>query len=307
MPDVALPSGLFYNLTVRPQNHPFQASLLDLPDLTLEEIAKHLPVKDLASCMLCCTTLRSLLLPRLSAMVRARSMGKKWALNACGRALFADIGGRVAAGVAAYEDAESVSNWAIWTAALRGLTGDVPALFKTWVGMKATSLSTTTSDRSLDLSIFLYLFLLAESLGFKIITEMMKVVWGLASEGSAMALGPANWDTIFRELKTCQEGFGLNFHPFVAFTGNWSFPEPDLELPVGPSIDFFKLQCELYKACYAILPTEIMCPLLLVFFFKYINSQNFASHHQLTLENMSRGTPNVGDSWVTFFRPPANR
>lgn len=64
------------------------ASLLDLPDLALVKIAKHLSPPDLASCMQTCSRLNSLFRPQMSAIVSARHLGRKWVLRACGRALF---------------------------------------------------------------------------------------------------------------------------------------------------------------------------------------------------------------------------
>lgn len=63
-------------------------SLLELPDLVLELIAKHLSQPDLSNCMQTCSALNLLLRPWQSAMLRARYVGKSWVMRACGRALF---------------------------------------------------------------------------------------------------------------------------------------------------------------------------------------------------------------------------
>lgn len=47
-------------------------SLLELPDLVLEEIAKNLRPQDLACCMRTCTTLRDGFKTRQNALVRVR-------------------------------------------------------------------------------------------------------------------------------------------------------------------------------------------------------------------------------------------
>lgn len=64
------------------------ASLLELPELALQEVAKHLSQPDLAGCMQTCSALNALFRPRLSALVSARHLGKKWVMRSCGRALF---------------------------------------------------------------------------------------------------------------------------------------------------------------------------------------------------------------------------
>lgn len=73
-------------------------SLLDLPELALHEIGRHLSQADLAQCMQTCSMVNALFRPQLSALVSARHLGRKWVLRACGRALFRAVGERWEAG-----------------------------------------------------------------------------------------------------------------------------------------------------------------------------------------------------------------
>lgn len=169
------------------------ASLLDLPDLALESIAENLPLPDIASCMMCCTLLRTLLQPRLSAMVRARSLGRRWVLRACGHALFADVAARYKAEVVGFEyEGPDATHWNACRTLGRHVaeTGErqsrmcvrIKSLISHFFeGIEAVSLY-------IDLGCFVYLFKLAESRGFNGVVKMLEKVW------ERMVLGPRRGD-----------------------------------------------------------------------------------------------------------------
>lgn len=68
-----------------------QFFLQDLPALALEEITKHLWPRDLACARQTCSTWNNMLHPRLTSLMRARHLGKKWVLRATGHALFMQL------------------------------------------------------------------------------------------------------------------------------------------------------------------------------------------------------------------------
>lgn len=266
-----------------------QASLLDLPELVLEEISKHLPPNDLASCMLCCSTLHVLLRPRQNANVCARHLGRKWALRACGRALFADVGRRIAAGVEAFEGSEAVPNWDVWTAALRGIASHGPGLFSEWTRLKATY-PAFLSMYFVDLSLFFYLCRLAESRGFDSVAGILARVWDQTFSVLSETRFPSlYWGTVFQQLRATEVP-NLRFFPFQDFAGSQFFPGP-LEAPEGVLARgiITELQTRLLRSLVDILPSEVVCVLWLLFNIRYTNDTSFKSMNQEILVKLFQG------------------
>lgn len=239
-----------------------QGFLLDLPELALVEIAKHLPTRDVASCMMSCATLRELLQPRLNAMVSARHMGRKWVLRACNRALFKDVAKRVAVGVAQFEGPETIPNWEKWTAALWGATEHGPELFREWTRLKALCQSPISTD-IVDLNLFFYHCRLAESRGFSFTVGILERVWeravSMVSIDSAPGFSRKHWGAVFDALRVA-ESPDLGFVPFEDFAGDQFFPGP-LELGCSSLrvADVAKVEVCLFKVAVDIWPSEMMC------------------------------------------------
>ena len=175
-----------------------EISLLDLPDLALERIALHLPPSDMANLMLCCAPLCALLRPRMSATVRAKSLGRRWALRATGRALFADAARRYSAWVAASDDdfdrlphefhlqdfeARALGVW-VSENCLRHVRQCTH--FKAALASNAPSLEAVP----VRAGSFFYLRALAKSRGFVKIFGMLERVW----ERAIIGLDKTSWD-----------------------------------------------------------------------------------------------------------------
>lgn len=149
---------------------------MDLPDLALERIAAHLPLSDLASCMMCCATLHKLLRPQQTAMVRACRLGKKWVLRACGRSLITNVASRHKAGIAGFKYPGRAQNWDACCACVIHLAGNFQRHFLVAEHSKVLAVR-DTSGTSLSLEGFFYLCALAESCGFRIIVRNLQEVW----------------------------------------------------------------------------------------------------------------------------------
>lgn len=230
-------------------------------------------------------------------MVRTRSKGRKWALRACGSALFDAICDSVAAGIADFEGSEAVPSWDSWVRALETVPGQSTELFRAWVGIKA-NFPSSMSTMPMSFSIFFHFLRLDESRGFKIIVEMLEAVWGRALVRCATSLGRADGDRIFQELSTRQN---LVFRPFNKDGGDWYFPHTlEMMLPRAAFCDFIRLPDRIFKDAYDILTSEAMCSMLLMFLVKYINTPIYRSAHQQALGNLGQGL-----SWISVFKPPA--
>lgn len=265
-----------------------QGYLLDLPELVLEKISKHLSLRDLASCMMTCTTLRVLLRPRLNAMISARHFGRKWVLRACGCALFADVTRRVAAGVANFEGPELIPKWDAWTAALRGVTGHGPELFKEWIRLKATCPAPLSTDM-VDLNLYFYLCRLAESRGFGFTARILERVWERTVATVPVVGFPRNqWSTVFEALRVA-EASDLGFQPFGDFAGSQFFPGPlDLSFVLGP-VEKTEVEVHLFRVSVDLLNSEMMCLLWLLFILTCINTPDFDLLQKTITERLPLG------------------
>lgn len=177
-------------------------SLMDLPDLALERIATHLLAPDLANCMACCTTLNTLLRPRLTAMVRARSLGRKWVLRACGRALYADVASRYKAGIGRFEYSGPITNWADCCALGRFLAENAERQFRFCEGEK--TFKGTRRNRYLNLPCFFYVCNLANSRGFDQVLGVLRQAWDRAVLREQRAR--PGWDHVqclFQDMMAC--------------------------------------------------------------------------------------------------------
>lgn len=205
-----------------------QAShLLDLPDLALEHIFSNLLPSDLASCMMCCTTLRTLLRPRQSAMVRAHSLGRKWVLRACGRSLFADVAARFEAGVASF-DGIPPPHFQAWVNLGRLGTGNGQKVQSIWARNKFdTAMSVIVRD-TVHICSFFYLCGLVKVRGFMAILDLLERSWDQAVFGMmdeeieplGVLLKGWNWDgEIFGEIRRVVNSTDFSLQPFAEFAG----------------------------------------------------------------------------------------
>lgn len=156
-------------------------SLLDLPDLALDNITKHLGPRDLASCMHSCTRLNVLLQPRLSALVNARHKGRKWVLRACGRALFRAVAGRWEAGDMRFQSvlsnppAEHEEYQGLQRAMAQRAFQSIDLVRRTWARRKAHGCRSRDGSRNVVLCLqdLVYLCNLAESKGYSSIVKLL--------------------------------------------------------------------------------------------------------------------------------------
>lgn len=274
-----------------------QESLLDLPALVLEEIAKHLPPRDLASCMLCCTTLRNLLHPRQSAVIRARSLGRRWVLRACSRALFNDVAMRVATGIDAFEGSETVPNWVPWTA--RALIAHSLTTFRAWPRVK--NVFDASNSESFYLGPFFYVCRLAQSRGFNIIVGSLERVWkqAVVQTYGAGYMCPA---TVFQAAEMPD----LDFTPFEEF-GNRFFPGllgPKF-LPVAAAMrENGMVRAQVFWGAVNLLRSEVMCVIMEVAFADCLNARMYGFWTPQALHQVDFGT-HLGSYFMSFLNAVA--
>lgn len=118
-------------------------------------------------------------------MVRARSLGRKWGLRACGRALFADVAARYKAGIMNFEYLGPAQNWDECCSLGRHVAESSQKQFRVAQRMKA-QLNTETQYSTfshLNLDCFFYVSLLAESRGFLAVFGILERVWKRAFQG----------------------------------------------------------------------------------------------------------------------------
>lgn len=214
---------------LEPQTHKFALTsqtalaLLDLPDLAMECIAQNLSLLDLASCMLCCRTLHTLLRPRQTTLVRARSLGSRWVLRACGRALFSDLASRYKAGMANFEYHESSAHLFYDRCVLgQHVAENGQRHFQTIVRMKASAgfpgpqQSQWPLISASDLSWFFYVSTLAVFRGFRRIAGVMEKAWEQAVLPEEQESFGYDVPWSYQRRKAIQERF-LVFRPTKCF------------------------------------------------------------------------------------------
>lgn len=192
------------------------------------KIATHLTPVDLNSCMLSCTTLRTLLRPRQSAMVHARHLGKKWVLRACGHALFADIAARYEAGVANFVYPGPVEHWRPLLELGLRVAGEGPRLFSASARLKVKALRVVVRSRDDDEELhpgcLFYLGALAESLGFGSVGRVLAMVWHRGSDELHRVFEKGAMDELLKDVLNFEIP-EFNFQPMEMFAGGNFFPE----------------------------------------------------------------------------------
>lgn len=229
-------------------------------------------------------------------MVRTCSMGRKWALRACGRALFGDIGRRVAAGVADFKGSEAVSNWDAWRASLGGATGHSREFFSTMVGVKASyfgSAASLTNATAIDPCFFFYICCLAESRGFNLIVGKMEIVW--KRDVLFFCEDPLKivWRSFFYKLQSYDTP-SLEFQPFQSFAGEDFFSGPlRCEMWYAHMHGVFDVSAEfklgLLTTIFEILPAEVVCLILLVSVLDDVNTSGQVFACEEAAEKLSKG------------------
>lgn len=180
---------------------------------------------DLASCMMCCTALGTLLRPRMSAIVRARSLGRRWVLRACGRALFRDLAEQYRAGVVNFEyPGPDAQHWDACRKLGLHVAGTGPRQVKASVCVKAffdefRDLSNTRGFSYMNISCFLNLCMLAEARGYSRVMGSLEIVWDRAVLGLRKKHPGSKIDLPFREFLN----FGFRDFSFQPLKG-WNGP-----------------------------------------------------------------------------------
>lgn len=249
------------------------ASLLDLPDLALEHIAANLSPPDLASCMMCCSTLRMLLRPRQSAMVCAQSLGKKWVLRALGRAIFADLAARYEAGNAGSDLSGTAQNWEACRAYGQHVAATGERQFRVSMLHKASmSLPAAQNPALRGLGWFFYLCLLAKSRGFATVLGRFQAVW----ERAALTLPTIHpgWvlDWPFQDLEVFESQI-LDFNPSETFASVNIFPDKAFfaSLYQLGAAAHSHLELSISKASLDLLSAELMSTMWFVQFLHLIH------------------------------------
>lgn len=240
---------------------PIQASLLDLPDLALEKIFSNLPPSDLASCMMCCSTLQTLLRPRQSALVRARSLGKKWVLRACGRALFADFSRRYLAGVAKIGVQGHAQDWQACAEMGRHVAQNGQRHFRMATIAKVTPNHLLSGFPTIIVhpACFYYLGMLAKSLGFLSVVERFRTVRERAMASVQKEEIDSFW-VFLSSLGTTD----FDLWPTESIDSDKIFPRASfsavLRGRLGPH-DYMKLRIGLCQAARSLFGAELMSTL----------------------------------------------
>lgn len=230
--------------------------LLDLPSLALEKIAKHLPTKDLASCMMTCTTLHTLLRPRQSAMVCAQSKGRKWVLRACSRALFADVASRYKTGVENFEFPAPVHNWEPPLELGQIAAQNFPGHVRVCTYRKTLNGITHMDSILTRPGIFFYMYRLAHARGFGTIVRMLEEIWERAVSAIPGAKPVVDLGGTFQIIRA-SEMPDFSFRPLQFFASPNFFPGPvPLSHLCGGNSDLSEVGRFLAKAATTMLGPE---------------------------------------------------
>lgn len=181
--------------------------------------------------MLCCATLRTLLRHRQTLLVRARHLGKKWVLRACGRALFSEVARHFEAGVAHFVFPGPAENWEPFLELARRVAGDGPRLFRdsTRLIRACANPDPPLPDEEIHPGCLFYLGTLAESRGFKIVAGIFATVWHRGSVAFWRVVRRGEMDRLLKaahaylNLNSTAPDFG--FRPMEMFAGDSFFPE----------------------------------------------------------------------------------
>lgn len=111
-------------------------------------------------------------------MVRARSLGRKWVLGACGRALFADVAARYKAGIGDFEFPNPAQGWEAARPLGRHVAETCQRQIGSAVRLKASAEPHIITGYGVrQLGCFLYVSALAESRGFASVVETPGTTW----------------------------------------------------------------------------------------------------------------------------------
>lgn len=242
--------------------------LLDLPDLTLELITNQLLPKEVASCMLCCTPLRTMLQPRMKALLSARNLGRRWVLLACGRAIFTNVASRYKDMATRYEHLGPPENWDPRWEIGRHMADNGQRQFWVWAQLKAQAV--VPSFCKLNIGCFFYVAMLAAFLKFDFLVGALEKAWERAVRDLA---GQApGWDEewSFHRLREV-EIFILGFQPTESLTG-FFHGDRMLASPERLGLDGYrKFREGLDKAALDLLGAETMSTLYFVRLFRLLH------------------------------------
>lgn len=243
-------------------------SLLELPDLALQHIASHLPPADLANCMLSCTTLHVLLRPRLGAMVRARSMGCRWALRACGRAIFADVGRHYKAGLVGPEIPGGLPvDWEARCALGQWVAANGPSQSRLCADLKG-EMKSVSSRKMIAFSNFAYVISLSQSRGFVRLSSVLEMV--LERTTGCARTGPG-WDML-QQLRVL-EAPDFSFRLFTTYIVCLKFfPGPELLWAKSGSVYNLEMLARLSENAIDLLGVEVLHAL---FFMDFVEMMHF--------------------------------
>lgn len=206
----------------------------------------------------------------MSAMVRTRSMGRRWALRACGRALFADVAARYKAGVVDF-DYQGQHPTVLVTCCNVGFhvaeTG--PRQFKTCARVKALDshmFSPHHPGAFLDRGCFFYLSMLANSRGFSRMAGVLELVWERAVHQSLRkSHGSRNFGWSFQEFLDSDIKPDFGFHPMKGFAIMPGIPSTNAIEELGANL-WFDLRAGLMIAAKDLLGPELLCTLFFATF-----------------------------------------
>lgn len=252
-----------------------EISLLDLPDLALERIAAHLQPADLASCMMCCTTLRALLRRQQSAMVHARSLGRKWVLRACGRALFADVAAWYHDGVVNFEFPAGLahdleSKLEVGRCAAQNYQGHIQKCAKTIADTRYPP-NERPPRPPMSPGSFFYLYRLAESRGFNTVLRILERVWRQAVSVPGLQGAEVDLEKAFQTVRASEKPI-FRFKPSENFADSSFYPGPvqESDLGVGDPDSRAVLIRSLSKAAASLLGPEVLAVMFYVYLLKYV-------------------------------------
>lgn len=226
--------------------------------------------------MLSCTTLHVLLRPQQSAMVRTRSMGRKWVLRACGRALFADIAARYMAGVENFDFPGPALVWeprrGLGLFAAQRFSGHVRVCLYSKRRARSVSYREGVLIRP---GCFLYLYRLAESRGFDAVVHVLEEIWARAGSILEDADPTTHTKTIFRTFRASTEIPIFSYQPLEDFPDLSFYPNSLSGLLMGVPGAYFRDDSALRKMLAkgtGLLGPELLAVLYYLCFLNFLHS-----------------------------------